>query len=631
MNIKKISLLVLLSMMLPGAMRYSVAGEEKEVDRSTLNFKDEVVTEEKDFNALYPELAYGYSLIGQNFQHFMQERLLGRYSYEAAGTGTLLDNAIQEAQCLMVDQIAALFRNRFGQAVIHKRDIDEQFRNVLSFVMQYQDSFGGDILEIFKNKVNSTRFLLQVAFSNNRKILQRLINLGVNVNVQNKYGITALMCAAHNGHKEAVEILLLAGANVNLASKEGRIALMDMILDRSSESQEKLEVPSYDYYYDSDDEEIENCFLEVFQMLIDAGSDVDFVDQQGNSGLLHISRPLHYRDYSPYFIIQLIEKLIQAGANLNTQNKDGLTALMATIEDDSIDKDNTHIVEKLLEAKADVNIQDTNGLTALMIAVLNGEVESVRLLLEKKPDLNIQNQDGLTAFMYIFQDEGSMQYIPEIYEDDIIEIIKMLIEAGSKVDTLDGDGNSVLSMLSHSLLRDCSIEFFNELIAMLIKAGLDVNFKGEDDDSKSPLISAIYYRNVNIARALINAGADANILFNDDDELVTPLIQAVSNYDTENIELLISEYGADVNFKDNKGNTALMYAVLEDSVFADNDPEYDNSFEVVKILISLGADIDIVNHKDEKALDVGRPAMQQVIKDAIAQRDIVRQLAAATI
>ena len=56
--------------------------------------------------------------------------------------------------------------------------------------------------------------------------------------------------------------------------------------------------------------------------------------------------------------------LLEAGADCNVQNSNGLTALMI-----AVDKQDAPIVNILLEAGADCNLQDSNGLTALMIAV----------------------------------------------------------------------------------------------------------------------------------------------------------------------------------------------------------------------------------------------------------------------
>ena len=53
-----------------------------------------------------------------------------------------------------------------------------------------------------------------------------LLDGGADVNVQNKYGSTALSWAAGSGHKEIVEMLLEGGADVHQKDKYGETALM---------------------------------------------------------------------------------------------------------------------------------------------------------------------------------------------------------------------------------------------------------------------------------------------------------------------------------------------------------------------------------------------------------------------
>jgi hypothetical protein len=65
-------------------------------------------------------------------------------------------------------------------------------------------------------------------------------------------------------------------------------------------------------------------------------------------------------------------------------------------------------------------------------------------------------------------------------------------------------------------------------------------------------------------------------------EKTTPLINAVRNNHKELVELFLT-HGARINFPDEKGNTALMYAVAKGDI------------EMVKIIVEAGADCDVQN------------------------------------
>jgi uncharacterized protein len=56
--------------------------------------------------------------------------------------------------------------------------------------------------------------------------LQRLLNVGADVNARDEYGQTALMLAAVNGHAPLVELLVGRGADLDHTAKYGLGALM---------------------------------------------------------------------------------------------------------------------------------------------------------------------------------------------------------------------------------------------------------------------------------------------------------------------------------------------------------------------------------------------------------------------
>ena len=66
---------------------------------------------------------------------------------------------------------------------------------------------------------------------------------------------------------------------------------------------------------------------------------------------------------------------MEAGADLNLANNNGLTALMLAAGHGHVE-----VVRVLLEAGADVNLASNNGSTASMLAAGQGHVEVVRLL-----------------------------------------------------------------------------------------------------------------------------------------------------------------------------------------------------------------------------------------------------------
>ena len=107
--------------------------------------------------------------------------------------------------------------------------------------------------------------------------------------------------------------------------------------------------------------------------------------------------------------IQYIRNLLDHGADINTRDKKGYTALIIATQYKYI-----VIIRLLLDRGADPNISSVYGDTSLIYASFGGRTDIVRLLLRYGADPNIQNRYGETALDKAVQFEY----------DDIAELIQ---------------------------------------------------------------------------------------------------------------------------------------------------------------------------------------------------------------
>lgn len=104
---------------------------------------------------------------------------------------------------------------------------------------------------------------------------------------------------------------------------------------------------------------------------------------------------------------EALKKEIEAGMDVNLQNRYGWTPLHIAIR-----RDRRDMVAYLLEEGADIDRIDGVGWTPLMEAVMDDMPELCAFLLEKGADVSIANQRGATAAMLVqkFGRTSMLQY-----------------------------------------------------------------------------------------------------------------------------------------------------------------------------------------------------------------------------
>ena len=204
--------------------------------------------------------------------------------------------------------------------------------------------------------INNNIKLIRSSMFGNKETVKKLLKEGADVNAKNSDGYTALILASSNGRTEIVKMLLEKGADVNATDK---------------------------YVYTALELASRNGHTEIVAMLLDNGADVNAKNVYGYTALIWGSRNKHTE-----IVAMLLDK--KYGADVNATDDDGDTALMKVIncneEDDRpwyyVEYDIIEIVEMLLTAGADVNVVNNNK-TALDIAEETGCTKKIQNLIIK--------------------------------------------------------------------------------------------------------------------------------------------------------------------------------------------------------------------------------------------------------
>jgi ankyrin repeat protein len=308
------------------------------------------------------------------------------------------------------------------------------------------------------------------------------------------------------------------------------------------------------------------------------------------------STPLQWAVYNGD--VAEVRRLLRAGANVSLANNYGATPMSLAAE-----VANTEILKVLLEVGANADSPNADGQTALQLVARTGNVEAATLLLDHGATVDAKEKfGGQTALMWASarRHPEMMRFLiskgADVNAASIERNYQRHVQAEGRPKNLDSGG---LTPLLYAARENCIA-----CVGVLLENKADINLP--DPDGVSPLLVAIMNANWDLARQLIEAGADVNQwnIFGE-----APLFTATSlrtrtdggraSIDPLNttsglaILRLLLERGADPNMQlffrpanargttSTRGSTPLILAATN----AD--------FEVVTLLLEHGADATI--------------------------------------
>ena len=244
-------------------------------------------------------------------------------------------------------------------------------------------------------------------------------------------------------------------------------------------------------------------------------------------------------------------------------------------------------LQRHLQSGQDVNAKGAKGLTALIMAAAKGRTEAVRLLLAHGADANVHAKGTGRPFTVAVEghhwatadalldgganpNHGGVAIY--VIGEKQVDLLKKMLARG-----LDPSGKGeVGSYLKHAV-DEAYQEAFSEpdgrhgyrrvdrgdlrSVEALLEAGGDVR-KAEEMDGESILFSAVVAADAPAIRRLVKAGADINRPIDKHDRK-TLLMWLARNEGSEAMIRLLVSLGADVNATDKDRETALDYAEQE--------------------------------------------------------------------
>jgi len=255
---------------------------------------------------------------------------------------------------------------------------DEDGDHILMFAALYASS---DCMQLLidkgsnvnaKNKLGETALMWSVHDISKMKLL---IRHGADVNAKANSGNTPLLIASViHGKYEVVKLLLDKGADVLAVNNRKETALIRAALFNDTTTISLLLSKGIDINALSSDSTtaLLNAALNVNSpvviQLLERGADPDKICF---FGLTALSASVTFND------LVSVKALLKKAKKINIQSGGGFTPLMWAVYNDY---DNVDIINALLDKGADVNIKGDAGATALSIALKKGNTQTVALL-----------------------------------------------------------------------------------------------------------------------------------------------------------------------------------------------------------------------------------------------------------
>ncbi len=266
-----------------------------------------------------------------------------------------------------------------------------------------------------------------------------------------------------------------------------------------------------------------------------------------------------------------VQKLLRAGANVNTRDADGTTALMHSVIESDV-----AMMKLLLDSGAEVNAKNTQGSTALMYAAVH--LEKTRLLLGRGADVNAKGKGGATPMSVAVTTFGSTP------------VLKLLMMKGAQPE--------------NRLMVDAALKGDLEAIRYLLSVGVSPG----QADSRT-VFAAITAPCEECVRLLVENGAPVK-------GARLPgggVLNETAKRAMPELSQFLLDHGASLDAKDREGFTLLMQAVLSMEPPADRD-------RMVKWLLGKGVDVNAKNDRGDTAYllaaRMGSPSTLQLLAKA---------------
>lgn len=239
--------------------------------------------------------------------------------------------------------------------------------------------------------------------------VSKLLDLGLHIDARDQQGCSALLRAAGGGHQALLELLLARGADAGLPAHNFATPLSAAIVARRDRATERLLEHGVNINQPAQDGLTPLMLAaamgatDLVDRLLAAGADANLQDRFGNTAL-HAVAMLAWDAYEAEPARSLFTRLLDRGCPINERNHDGQNALLVLLGARTQagqpvpNRQMLSLVEALIARGADLDCQDRRGVSVLHAAAMHGSIELIDRLLQAGADLRRRDTLGRSAY-----------------------------------------------------------------------------------------------------------------------------------------------------------------------------------------------------------------------------------------
>ncbi len=353
--------------------------------------------------------------------------------------------------------------------------------------------------------------------------------------------------------------------------------------------------------------------------------------------------------YSEQAVLEIAQELTDAKVDFNAFNDSGDVPIHTALQ-----SNNRILFEELLNQTKQVDARNLQGQTLLIRAVENRQVDFVKLLVDKVPTVNTPDKLGQTPLIVALSAADSMPSTysaiyhhstfasPSVYpynpsnladataaKSKAKEIIGLLMGRGADPNLADKNGDTALHRL-HNLdnpALNCTKQnsLALHVLDLLVSQKANPQLKNKDGETALHLVAKKDL--LPLMQRMMSYGWKSSELNNAEE---SPLSIAAQGHgipiSTMQILLSLGKNAKSINKQDVNGNT-ILYRELRENLHNVGSRTVART-ELIKLLITSGADLNLLNKNGETALDMV-PLVDDVetsqVRDFIVQCEMERR------